>query len=411
MDNRPISSKALGKKNSKVFLFIFFGIFAIIGLVASWFVLIRPVKNVLAARSWIETPCKIVSAKVESHRGDDSTTYSVEITYAYEFDNRQYTSDRYSFMGGSSGGRSRKQAVVDKYKKATNPVCFVDPEKPESAVLVRGFHLMMLIGLLPVVFFVVGVGGIVGTARKSKRGITAKGDGAGAGGEWLPETKTAQLDADNIYAAAPVASTGPVVLQAKSSRLSKLIGLTVFAVFWNGIISVFVVNIVKGFQEGRPQWGVAAFLSIFVLIGLAVIVGVIHQFLAMFNPKTQLTLSSVNIPLGSAAHLKWEMIGAVNRISELVITLTGREECRYRRGTKTYTDKNTFFEFEIASAIDPVQMAFGEIGFAIPADTMHSFEADNNKIIWSLNVKGDIKKWPDISDTFDITITPQQADN
>ena len=152
-------------------------------------------------------------------------------------------------------------------------------------------------------------------------------------------------------------------------------------------------------------------MSIFVLVGIGTIIGVIYQFLALFNPKTKLTLSSANIPLGSMAHLKWEIIGAVNRVSELVITLNGREECRYRRGTKTYTDKNTFFTFEIASMADPSQMSFGEVGFAIPAETMHSFEADNNKIIWSLNVKGDIKRWPDISDAFDITITPQQADN
>lgn len=269
----------------------------------------------------------------------------------------------------------------------------------------------MLLGLLPLIFLAVGVGGIVGISRKSNRLTTAKGARAGTGAEWLPETKTDQPDTDNIYASAFVDSAGPVVLKAKSSRLGKLIFMIIFAAFWNGIVSVFVVQVVKSFQQGRPEWGLTAFISIFVLVGLGAIIGVIYQFLALFNPKTKLTLSSVTIPLGAAAHLSWEILGPVNRISKLIITLTAREECRYRRGTKTYTDKNTFFTFEIASTTDPTQMSFGEIGFAVPADTMHSFEADNNKIIWSLNVKGDIKRWPDINDQFDITIIPQQTDN
>lgn len=37
---------------------------------------------------------------------------------------------------------------------------------------------------------------------------------------------------------------------------------------------------------------------------------------------------------------------------------------------------------------------------------MHSFEADNNKILWNLDVHGDIKKWPDVKESFKITVVP-----
>ncbi len=405
-DGRPLASKAERKKRGKFFACIFFSIFAIAGLAGTFFILVLPVRNVIAARSWVETPCTVLSAQVKSHSDSDGTTYRVDISYRYEFNSKTFTSDRYGFMGGSSSGRSGKQAVVDKYRKAKNPICFVNPDDPEQAVLVRGFRLTMLFGFIPLIFLAVGVGGIVGTTRKSKRRIISKGAHAA---KWLPETKTACLD-DNIYAAAGADSAGPVILRAKSSRLAKLLFLIIFAAIWNGVVSVFVVNIVRGFQQGRPQWGVALFISIFVLVGLGVIIGVIHQLLALFNPKAKLTLSLARIPLGSTAHLTWEILGRVNRISELVITLQAREECRYRRGTKTYTDKNTFFTFQLAQTTNPAQMSYGEIGFAVPAETMHSFAADNNKIIWSLNVAGDIERWPDIKDEFDITITPRQMD-
>ncbi len=405
-DGRPLASKAERSKRGKFVVYIFFSIFAIAGFVGAYFLLVLPAKNVIAARSWVETPCKVLSAQVKSHRDSDGTTYSIDISYQYEFNGKTFTSDRYNFMGGSSSGRSGKQAVVDKYRKAKNPVCFVNPDNPGQAVLVRGFQLTMLFGLIPLVFVAVGIGGIVGIARKSKRRIISKGARAA---EWLPETKTARPD-DNIYAAGGADSAGPVILRAKSSRLAKLLVLIIFAAFWNGVVSVFVVDIVRGFLKGRPQWGAAAFISIFVLVGLGVIIAVIHQFLALFNPRAKLTLSSAQIPLGSTVQLTWETLGRVSRISELVITLQAREECRYQRGTKTYTDKNTFFTFQLAQTTNPAEMSYGEVGFAVPAETMHSFTADNNKIIWSLNVAGDIKRWPDIKDVFEITITPQQVD-
>ena len=99
--------------------------------------------------------------------------------------------------------------------------------------------------------------------------------------------------------------------------------------------------------------------------------------------------------------------GRVERINELTIKLTGREEARYRRGTKTYTDKNTFCELEVMSTRDGEQMGFGQAMLTVPGDTMHSFRADNNKIIWTVTVHGDIPKWPDVKEEFEITVVPR----
>ena len=37
---------------------------------------------------------------------------------------------------------------------------------------------------------------------------------------------------------------------------------------------------------------------------------------------------------------------------------------------------------------------------------MHSFEAENNKILWNLAIHGDIEKWPDVRESFPITVVP-----
>jgi hypothetical protein len=37
---------------------------------------------------------------------------------------------------------------------------------------------------------------------------------------------------------------------------------------------------------------------------------------------------------------------------------------------------------------------------------MHSFSATHNQIVWTLEVKGEIQRWPDVDDAFPITILP-----
>ena len=200
-----------------------------------------------------------------------------------------------------------------------------------------------------------------------------------------------------------------IELTAISSPLKKLLIVMFVALLWNGIISMFVVDAVKGFMRGNPDWYLTVIMVPFVLIGLLFIVGVFHGFLGLFNPRVKLKLRPGSIQLGEGAEIQWEIFGKVERIWQFSIKLSGREEATYRRGTDTHTDKETFYEMELFSTSSTVQTQYGEIGFAIPSDTMHTFKADNNKVIWSLEVHGDINRWPDVKEEFEINIVPGGA--
>jgi hypothetical protein len=102
----------------------------------------------------------------------------------------------------------------------------------------------------------------------------------------------------------------------------------------------------------------------------------------------------------------WQVSGRVERIERLRVYLEGREEATYRRGTDTYTDKSTFRTIEIADTTDRREIFSGSVGLVVPEDTMHSFEASNNKIIWDLCVRGDIHRWPDVKDDYPFVILP-----
>lgn len=394
---RPIAAQAVrGGPRSKYAAAAFFAVFGIVGLAILYPLGIRPISKTIAAKSWPATPCRIVRAEVRSHDGDDGTTYSVYILYQYQFDGQTYKSDRYDFVGGSSSGYRRKARLVAQYEAMPKPTCFVNPRNPSEAVLKRGFHAKLLLALFPLPFVLVGVFGVYFTLRKKSTDPAHRS-------AWMPRTERTTLDDLSVLRQTDV---GPVVLKPKHSPCVKLVGAIAIALFWNGIVSAFVVQVVAAFRRGSPDWLMTLFMLPFVAIGIGLLGLIVYQFLALFNPRPTLELSSTRVPLGGAAELSWTFTGRTDRIGEFSVALRGREYATYRRGTNTYTDDNTFYEMELYKTSHTAEIASGQVGFVLPSDTMHSFEADNNKIVWNLEVRGDIPKWPDVKESFPITVVP-----
>ena len=375
-------------------------IFVAAGLAGSYFLLVRPLMKIWQAKSWPETLCTIISAEVGSHSDDDGTTYSIDITYGYEFSGRSYRADRYDFIGGSSSGHRGKQAVVDRYKKAVNPVCYVNPKKPSEAVLQRELSVKNAIGLFPLIFVVAGAAVIIGVLKQKKR----------KGMAWLPQSpsddsgrhKNPYHFAGNMLDAGP----SPLTLKPNTSPVAKLVGVLAFCLFWNGVVSVFVYQVVEGFRYGKPEWGLTLFMIPFLLVGLGTIGFVVYQILALFNPRYTLILQPGQLTPGTTGVIGWQVSGKASRIQHLSMTLTGREKATYQVGTNTRTAENTFFEMELVDSRDFSEIATGQMGFAIPSETMHSFEAGHNKIIWSINIHADIARWPDVKHRYKIIVSP-----
>lgn len=362
----------------------FFGLFFAVGLGTFYFFFAKPAMRIAAARSWRATPCVVLSSRVRTHEGDDGDTYSVDVLYEYDFGGRTYQSNRFQFLGGSSGGRAAKEAVVARHPPGTRTVCWVDPADPQEAVLVRSFTKDYWMGLVPLVFLAAGGGGllwVVSASRKKREGS-------------VPRVSSSEV------------RSGPVVLEPTATPIRKFLIILFVGLFWNGIVSVFVWQAVKGWRSGHPDGCLTVFLVPFVLVGLLMIWGLFHQFLALFNPRPRLSLSSRSIPLGGSAAVDWSFSGAAGRIEKLRIFVEGREECQYRRGTDVHTDKETFVTIEIVEVPGLARGASGSATLRIPADTMHSFTASHNKIVWTLKLQGKIRSWPDVAEEFEIAVRP-----
>ena len=169
----PRLQRALQNANPRGCMVAFFAVFFLAGAGFSLF-FVQPALKVLKARSWQPTPCTILSSQIRSHSDDDGTTYNVDVLFAYAYGGREYKSNRYQFLGGSSGGYDEKERIVRHLPPLTRTVCYVNPEEPAEAVLNRDFSAEYAFGLVPLLFVAVGLGGIIFALR----GAFQKQDGA-----------------------------------------------------------------------------------------------------------------------------------------------------------------------------------------------------------------------------------------
>ena len=372
-------------------------------------VFLFPAVDVIKARGWNETPCEILESWVESHTSSDGgPTYSVEVLYRYEVDGREYRSSRYRFFGGSSSGYDSKREVVDRLPPGTRTVCYVNPEDPHDAVLDRGVGWEFLFALLPLTFVAIGGGGLAMAIGKRLRKRRRR-DSAAA--DLPPGYRVAEVEesGDDAYDDSPYRpSPQPLELEPKVGPVGKLAGLLLVNLFWNGLVGVFVFFIAQSWKEGNFEWFGALILTPFVVIGLLLLIGIPYQILALANPRPRLTLTPGAPPLGGGGRIDWRFTGATGRLQELRLTLEAREEASYRRGTDTVTDRETFFSRELIQPGSLIDFRQGSVAFEIPAESMHSFEATRNKVVWSLKLQGSIRFWPDVSEELTVRVTPPE---
>ncbi|SFI86265.1 DUF3592 domain-containing protein [Planctomicrobium piriforme] len=394
-----------------LFLFVFCSLFFAAGATLLWFATLGPMLKMAIAQTWVETPCVIVSSEVI---GDD--TFTVDIRYQYTFNDRNYDGDRYWFFTGRTSGKKSKEAIVAQHPPGKKTVCYVDPKQPDESVLNRQFNTSLLWGLFSVPFLLVGIGGYIGIlmSRRSKPAALQSPEefdlaGRSAADREAQRHSSVLMTADTDFDDDDLEEEpGPTTLSPSSSRMGSFIGLLIFAVIWNGVVGVFIAMRMRDWLQGKWEWMPELILIPFGLIGLLILFGAFHTFLALFNPVPVLTLSRRLIPLGGTANLSWNFQGSPRGIRMLKITLKGTEEATYTRGTDTHTDRSTFYEQVFVEASEPAQIEQGQATVEIPTDTMHSLNGRHNKIVWQIHFEGEIPNWPNVTATFPIRVVPHE---
>jgi len=371
----------------------FFGLFLLVGIGATGALFVRPVWKILRARNWQAVPCVIVSGNVRSHSGDKGTTYSVDILYRYQVNGEEYRANRYAFAMVSSSGYQGKANIIARYPPGSSTVCYVDPRDPTEAVLNRSFSPAIWVGLVPLVFALAAGFGIVSTIRKRREVPVI-----------IPGIESARVTGSRVEADENEGDH-PETLRPRTSPAGKLLIGLMMALFWNGITSVFVFQVISGWRHGRGQIFLTLFMTPFVLIGLGFIGYVGYSFVALFSPRIRLACSSSKVLPGATVQLDWTVQGDVGKVRKLRIYLEGREEATYRRGTRSTTDRSVFASIPIVERSE--ELSSGAVAFTLPAEAIHSFDAANNKLIWAVWVQAEIVRMPDVKDEYPLIVLPQ----
>ena len=370
----------------------FFGVFAVAGLGIMFGVVVPQAVSYFKMKSWIETPAEVVWSQVQSHSSDDGTTYSVDVFYKYTVGDREFRSNRWNLIGGSSSGRSGKKDVVEAHPPGTGFMCYVDPDEPWRAVVNRKLGWAALFGLFPLPFIAVGVGGLWYTfIRKPKKAALAK-----SADKLRQEMDGSDLRSDRKSTEKPGGG--------RRKRIWGFIGALLIAAFWNGIVSVFLVIAWKGWEKGQPEWFLIIFMIPFVLVGTFLLLNVPYRLMAIFSPIYELSWGAEALAPGDRVRLSWRRCGGRGQPRKLTIWLIGQEEATYQRGSNTSTATSVFHEANLFETETPRMMPAGTCDLVIPEDGVPSFNGEHNKLRWIVRLVADVPWRPDVSDEHDLEV-------
>ncbi len=411
-DSSPSASTALSHSQSMgrgcgCFSSLFFGFFILVGTVAIFPLFLFPFMQYLDATGWVETPCEIVSSAVVNENGQNA----IAVTYKYRFHGEEYRGKKYRNYKVAGGSRSSLLKVVNKLRPGTKTVCYVNPGNISEAVLDRSFQPMLLLGLIPLIFVMIGLTGLIFGRLLAQSFITSRLAGV-KNQEWRTATaiqeqdQTSQEDWQKRDWEPDSNASGPIELKSDSNTIIGFMAVVFFALFWNGILSVFLFEVAGSWMRGKPDWFLTFFLIPFLLVGIGTILVTIYMLLSLFNPKPRLFVSDATTMLGDTFDLNWQFNGSTSSIRRLQIQLVGTEWTQYQQGTNTHTDTNEFYCEDLFDTDQPMEMPEGNLEVVVPQSTMHSFNASHNKIKWSLRMKGDIPMWPDVNQSYDFTVLP-----
>lgn len=400
---KAISQDATRPSKRVGILLVVLGIcFTLGGASFLYFATVRPLLRISAARSWTPVVCTIVAAEVKQHDdGDGGSTYSIEMAYSYKFNGRDCVGHRYNFVEGSSSSSGWRYAVVRAHPPGRRTTCYVNPNDPTDAVIERGPHRELFwVGLLSLLFVLIGVGLLGGVVLHRRRAAEPFGPRAALSSNSRKPSGVIPIDSD--------ADDGPIRLKPKMTPLKTLFAALFAALFWNGIVSIFVWQLFSKWQQGAFDVFLCVFLTPFVLIGIGLIAFVGVSALGLFNPVPVLTLSHGSIPLGGSGRLSWTFAGNTNAVRTLKISLKGVERATCGQGDSNKTETSVFYDRVLVDSTEIDPFTEGEVDFEIPTDLMHSFVARNNSVAWSIDVIADIPIWPDVKVQFPLTVVPHE---
>jgi len=419
--NRRTGSEKLGSVGEALFFTVLF----LLGcgcVVAMFACLIVPEWR--ANHEFIVHKCVVLDKRLAQQQGDDGIRYRPEIRIEYRIKGETYRTWTYDIRGEYTADRAEVERVLNSFTADPRRqyVCWYDPSDPKVAVLRRGTNWWVwLTMIVPVSFMLIGGGGLLykvfawGKSAERRADLAKRAATLGAfdaGGRSKSEfpgipggTNITNSPGTELAFRLPVAANSTWTLFATSMA----------CLFWNGVVSIFVVLAARGHLRGEPDWFLTVFTIPFVLIGIGLIVFVFRQLLVTTGiGPTLVEISDQPLYPGERYDLFFSQAGRL-RFRSLEVLLVCEEETTYRHGTDTRTETRRVYRqavfrreaFEIRRGL-PFK---ANCEIEVPTGAMHSLKSGHNEINWRILVKGSVAGWPNYEWSFPVIVYPERNGN
>lgn len=184
--------------------------------------------------------------------------------------------------------------------------------------------------------------------------------------------------------------------------------LILFGIGWASFSSIFLVTGIV-----QEEWVFAGIGGLFVLIGLAIMIGGLLTLFSRFLVGEPEIMLSKQHDLAVGETIRINYTHSFRRrvlIEKLSINLIFREKATYQQGTDTktvtYNDIIDFYE-EPGHHYESGELIQGSHEFQIPVHGMHTLKVRRNELTWILQFKLEVANLPDYVDEYELTVLPQ----
>jgi len=415
MSAQPIKVKKKGgQQQSNGCLFIV-GVLLLCGGLGAGYVVVQKVRAGYRAHTeYVPATCTIINKQLIENSSSDGSTYRPEFTFRFcvqqgieEGSGPEIVVTGYDGISIASSGRAGKEEVLAQYVVGASYTCWYDPLNPSQAVLVKpsAWHLLWL--LLPLTLMGFGFFVTRYSILRWVRGPTLETSQP-------PKTEFGANHTMTFWSKKSIpidlkierGQTLAWRLKPAQQEKSTAIGLAVFGLIWTGFTGTFWIHLLY-----NKEWFGVAFLGLFVLAGLGLLaVSVWQALIAWGIGETLVEVSTATPAPGESFEVRVAQAGRNLKVNRLSLYLACEEKATYGQGTRSRTDTEM-----ILDELQAERTAFTVAGRAeelrckvtVPYGAMHSFDAENNKIIWKLCVKGDLERWPDFKREYLIRVEPE----
>ncbi len=412
---RRTGSNALGRAALGLFAAVFFTA----GIISLAFILLKlSIPEWRVNHQFVQAPCQVVEARVGT---DNNGLTRPEILIKFKVGDRDITTWNYfDIHGGYHADEAAAEELLRNYPPGQEAICWFDPYQPETAVMVRGYSwYAWLMLLLPAAFISLGGGSLayaLMTWGKSTERIAAAGPHPPGLDFFLPAT----VPADQPFPFVPDSqnlnnSPGTILAYRLPPGFVglNLAAIAIVSVLWNLAVIIFARMAIQSFRAGEPDWWLTAFVVPLALVGLLCLAWLARAVMITTGiGPTLVEISAHPLVPGGAYEVYLSQAGRL-KVKSLHLQLVCEETATYRQGTNTRRATRRVYEDLLVSreafSIGQGLPFEARAQLEIPAQAMHSFTANHNRIDWKLVMRGQVSRWPDFERIFPLVVRPRAA--